>query len=145
MAKPKQPKIAVEPSGNKTPKFAKDPSVKGGPLTWRFSHADKDGPFAWSALADADEHKKIIERLAALETMEENDLRESGCHPIELHQLSKDAQDRLSQIRHDDLDSLYSLRIDGKTRIFCIHHGSIMRVLWYDPNHLVCPSVKKHT
>lgn len=141
----KRPAIAAQPSSEKKPKFASDPSVKGSPITWRFSHADRGGPFAWTSLEDASEHKDIIERLASFETMTENDLSDAGCHAIELHQLCKEAQDRLRELQYDDLDSLYSLRVTGKVRIFCVHHSQVMRVLWYDPKHEVCPSNKKHT
>jgi uncharacterized phage-associated protein len=29
--------------------------------------------------------------------------------------------------------------------VWCIRHLNVMRILWWDPDHLVCPSVMKHT
>lgn len=114
-------------------------------MSWRFNAADRNGPFAWSNLADGDVHKEVIETLAALETMTEGDLGAKGCHFIAVPSLCKEAKDRLSDLQLDDLDELYSIRITGKTRVFCIHREDVLSVLWYDPEHAVCPSPKKHT
>jgi hypothetical protein len=141
----KKPKIAKSPQPTKTPKFANDKKIRGAPLVWRFSHADRGGPFSWAAMPSANKLADIIERLAAFETMTDSDIAGSGSHSIELHQLSKEAQTRLVEIQHDDLDEIYSLRITGAERVICIHMGNIMRVLWYDPDHKVCPSKLKHT
>ncbi|MCA2378613.1 hypothetical protein ATU3C_17805 [Agrobacterium genomosp. 3 str. RTP8] len=143
--KDKKPRVARQPEPQKKPKFHSDPSVKGAPIVWRFSHADKGGPFAWTALADPAEFFEVIGKLAEIETVSENDLMRAGSHPIPLHSLCKDAQDRLVELQHDDLDELFSIRLKGTMRVFCIHHANVMRILWYDPEHKVCPSQLKHT
>jgi hypothetical protein len=130
----KQPKVAITPAPTKAPKFSTDPKINGAPMVWRFSHGDKDGPFSWDAIYQSDDLTDVIQRLSAVESLTEKNIQESGSHRIELSALSKAAQDRLVKIKHDDLDSLFSIRVTGKKRIFCIHHGNIMRVLWYDPN-----------
>ena len=72
-------------------------------------------------------------------------LHETGSHPIAVGKLSSDARRRLTDLGQDDLDELYSLRMQGQERIFGIRDRWILRILWWDPGHLVCPSVKKHT
>ena len=142
---PKVPKTEYNPVVNKTPRFASDPSFDGKPMSWRFSSADKNGPFAWVNLDEPTAYKETLEKLVSFETMNETDLRNGGCHPIAISDLSREAQRRLEEIYCDDLDSLFSFRITGGCRIFAIFQGNIMRVLWYDPDHNVCPSTKKHT
>ena len=66
-------------------------------------------------------------------------------HSIDVHRLSKTAQDRLREIRLDDIDDVISLRVTGQERIFGVRFGSVLRLLWWDPLHEVCPSQKKHT
>lgn len=141
----KQPKIAKEFTVKKTAKFSSDPSVRGGPISWRFSHADKSGPFAWTCFDDAATTAEVLAHLISVEGLSENDLLKGGSHAIEIHKLCKEAQARLYDLQHDDLDTVFSLRVTGQRRVFCIHHGNIMRVLWYDPEHKVCPSNLKHT
>lgn len=143
--KHKVPAVAKEPTPTKTVKFANDPDVRGKPISWRFSSADKAGPFAWTGLDDAAEFQAVIRKLAEIEMLSENDLRQQGSHPIELHKLSPDAQQRLRDIHHDDLDSIFSIRLTGAVRVHCIHHLNVMRVLWYDPNHQVCPAPLKNS
>ncbi len=71
--------------------------------------------------------------------------REQGCHNIALDKLSKSALKRLKELHLDDIDELYSIHITGKERIFCIKMNNVMKVLWWDPLHKVCPSKLKHT
>jgi hypothetical protein len=80
-----------------------------------------------------------------LETMTWQAIGETGSHFIDVSGLSKSARDRLLAIQQDDVDQLYSLRVTGRRRIFGIRDGGTFRVLWWDPEHEVCPAQKKHT
>lgn len=66
-------------------------------------------------------------------------------HTIPIPELSKEAQSRLREIGNDDIDTLISLRLSGKRRVWGIRTGSTLSILWWDPEHRVCPSKKKHT
>jgi len=68
-----------------------------------------------------------------------------GSHQCSKHRMSKDARDRLKEIRQDDIDELFSLRLTGKRRVWGIKVGRVLNFLWFDPKHLVCPSPKKNT
>jgi hypothetical protein len=48
-------------------------------------------------------------------------------------------------LKLDDLDTLFSFRVTGATRVFGVVRREYLRVLWYDPDHKVCPSKLKHT
>ncbi|CCG41826.1 hypothetical protein [Magnetospirillum molischianum] len=150
----KAPKAAFQPSPKKVPHTAslpktekrpRMPQVRGGPLVWRFSSIDRDGPFAWSALDDPAAYKEAMEKLHQFETMEETAIRAQGSHPVEVWQLCKEAQNRLAEIELDDLDALMSFRLTGARRVWCRMDNNMMLVLWWDPGHAVCPSPKKHT
>ena len=144
--KQKRVKFQKEPNPQKKIKIASPPpEYKGGILAWRFNAVDKGGPFAWSNLTCSDMHKNVIENLADFETMDQVALQERGCHDIAIGNLCEKARERLLELNLDDLDDLFSLRLDGKKRVFCIRRPTYMRVLWWDPEHAVCPSKKKHT
>ncbi|GGK35401.1 hypothetical protein [Salinarimonas ramus] len=135
----KSPKIAkhvVEPEPTKTPKY-REPEIEGLPLAWRFSACDRDGPFSWIAFETADKFKEVIDRLHDFETKSWNDLLGAGCHPIEVYRLEKEARDRLRAIQRDDLDELMSFRVAGAHRLWCVRERNIMRILWWDPDHMV--------
>ena len=66
-------------------------------------------------------------------------------HPIEKSKLIKEAQDRLKELNQDDVDELYSLRLEGQLRVFGIREFNCLKILWIDINHEICPSLKKHT
>lgn len=144
----KEKKIArykAAPEFERPAKHARSREMPATAISWRFSRADKGGPFAWTSLQDPAVYKAVMERLHCFETMSEREIGESGSHPIPLASLSKEAQRRLQEIQQDDIDALMSFRINGPTRVFCIREREAMRVLWYDPDHQVCPAPKKHT
>lgn len=145
-ARGKTPKAVVSPVASKTPRVASPPpAFKGGSLSWRFNAVDRNGEFSWGKLEDPEIYKTVIEALATKETMSEADLQQGGSHFIDVGNLSAEAKARLVELQLDDIDEVYSIRITGAQRVFCIHRATYMRVLWWDPEHKVCPSKKKHT
>ena len=66
-------------------------------------------------------------------------------HSVAVTQLIPEAQERLKQLNQDDVDSVFRLRLSGKQRVWGIRDRQILKLLWWDPEHEICPSVKKHT
>lgn len=66
-------------------------------------------------------------------------------HPIAVNRLAKFAQKRIAQINLDDIDELWSFRVNAAYRIWCIKIESLLQVLWIDPNHQIYPVEKRHT
>lgn len=58
-------------------------------------------------------------------------------HFVKVENLSKAARDRLREIEQDDIEELFSLRLDAKKRIYGIQDRQILELLWYDPDHTV--------
>ena len=144
--KSKKARFASEPKARKRVKIPNPPpAFRGGHIAWRFSGVDKNGPYSWAALENPAQYKSVIEALSSLETMGETELAERGCHFISTNNLSSDAKNRLVDLQLDDLDELYSFRVTGRSRVFAVHRTHYMRILWYDPDHAVCPAPKKNT
>lgn len=141
MAKPeKAARIAAVPVEGKQARY-QDPCIEGHPLAWRFSGCDRGGPFSWTIGADA-KFREVIEKLHEFEGKTWAQIIETGSHAIEVHQICKEARDRLVEIERDDLDELMSFRLTGPNRVWCDKNGHIMRILWWDENHQVYPTPK---
>jgi hypothetical protein len=67
----------------------------------------------------------------------------TGSRFVEVTAIEGDAQRRLVEIGKDEQARLFSLRITGRIRLWGIRDIAILRVLWWDPEHSVCPSLKK--
>ena len=116
---------------------------------WQFSLIDKDGPFGWQGLAGNRWWEKILPSLQSREQMTwQQILSESGGksngngtnnHPITIENLSPGARKRLKDLGIKDVYELFSLRVTGKERIFGIRQDNVLKVLWYDDDHKVCP------
>ena len=66
-------------------------------------------------------------------------------HLVKVENLSAEAQGYLDRVGLDDVDELVSLRLSGRERVWGILDENILNLLWWVPEHQVCPSLKKHT
>ena len=104
-------------------------------------------PFGWREI----EPEKLIEVRAKLRDFESMTWYEilvaskSRNHTVTIESLCKEARDRLEEIGQGDLEELVSLRLSGPERVWGIRTGNVLHVLWWDPEHAVYPSLKKHT
>lgn len=112
---------------------------------WRVGSVDWGGPYGWGALSEPARIKELCDRLRSFESMSWVEIESSGSHNIAVEDICKAARDRLQELNQDDVDELFSLRVTGERRVLGFREANILRLLWWDPNHEVCPSVKKHT
>lgn len=63
-------------------------------------------------------------------------------HSVAITQLCAQAQKRLRDSGQADLEELVSLRLSGPERVWGILREGVLAVIWWDPNHEVCPSIK---
>ncbi|MNJ98101.1 hypothetical protein D3C87_158630 [compost metagenome] len=63
-------------------------------------------------------------------------------HQVEVKDLIKEAKNRLVELNLDDHQELYSLRLTGTQRIWGIRLQNYLKLLWFDFNHKICPSLK---
>lgn len=67
-------------------------------------------------------------------------------HSVEVGRLVPAARRRLSALRLDVLDEVFRLRLTGRERVWGYFPGGpALQILWWDPEHQVCPSHKAHT
>lgn len=111
---------------------------------WSLQVIDLQGPFAWKALG-GEALCEVLERLRQLESMTWGEIEGREHHFVDVAGCSREARERLQELRQDDTDALFSIRVTGRRRVFGIRDGSVLRLLWWDPEHAVYPSHKKHT
>ncbi len=139
--KPKQPKFGAKPDPKKKPVFLEPQFEDGHPLAWRLGQVDREGSFAWN-IQPHEKFREIVHKLAEFEDKSWAEIKKGGSHQISTEKLCNDARQRLVKIQRDDLDELVSLRMTGTNRVWCVKSGHILRLLWWDQDHLVCPVAK---
>lgn len=114
---------------------------------WKFSLFDPEGPFGdgHDKLDRSTVVDEILPKLKSFESMTWTQIMQSGSHPISCDRLCKEAEHRLEARSLDDNDEVFSLRLSGRNRIFGIRQNDCLQILWWDPDHKVCPSQLKHT
>lgn len=124
-------------------RFGSTPSDDNYP-TWSFRHLDHEGPYGWGDLKSRDMLLQILERLRMLEGLNWTSIvKDTGSHNVSLAHASfcSEARQRLRRLQHF-VDELFSLRVQGKPRIWGIKDGKVLRIIWWDPEHKICPSTK---
>ena len=106
---------------------------------------DREGPFGWLKCVSTEKFHDILQKKGQFEGMSWDAMQKNGSHNIEAYRLEKPARDRLEEIGLDDIDHLYSLRLTGTNRIWCIQDLNLLRVIWWDPDHQVYIVPKKNT
>ena len=148
MSRKKLPQHRIEPQLRKRAKHQPLPpdETENQTIQWSFKFFDND--VKWH-----DDHYKetrfgeIAKKMQSYERMTWAEIRRDGVrdHAVRLDKLVIKAQKRLQRLKLDEWDFLWRLRFTGKQRLWGIKTGRIFLVLWWDPQHKVCPSRLKNT
>ncbi|QPM68210.1 hypothetical protein [Atribacter laminatus] len=143
----KKPSRKFNPPEGKSPRNEQEPeSIISKLITWHIRTMDKEGLWHWKNISLDIFWDKVHKILSCYEMMTWGEvLNNRNNHFIPVNNLCKKAQQRLQVLKQDDIDEVVSFHINGKGRIWGIQDRYIFKILWWDPNHQVCPSHKKHT
>jgi hypothetical protein len=141
-------------AGRFLPGSTKSPRSQGSPdvfldlsPSWRVGKLQTAGNFGWHELG-RDKILQILERLRSLESMTWSEILVKSSkhfHKVNIAQLSPPARKRFEELSLDDYEELLSTRLSARERIWGFLDQGILHLIWWDPEHQVCPSLKKHT
>ena len=102
-------------------------------------------PFGWHTV-DKETILSIRTKLSQFETMTWGSiLNGKNHHNVEVDRLCSAARKRLDEMKQYDLEEILSLHLSGKERVWGILAEGVCTVLWWDPEHQICPALLKHT
>ena len=134
------------PSPTKVPRVGSSGNeVARSQFRWRVENVDFDGRWGWENSNIRTLFEEVIPKLHNFETMTWSELEGADQHHfVSVINICPEAQCRLADLGHE-CDDLFSLRLTGRRRVWGPREGTIMKILWWDPDHSVCPSRKKGT
>lgn len=56
-------------------------------------------------------------------------------HFVRVEKLTKQAKDRLAELKQEDVSELFSLRLTAQKRIYGVRDRRALKLLWYDKHH----------
>lgn len=135
----RDPRIKSDPDSNRRKKPA-----------WNIGLIDPLGPWSFKQLDCPQWWDDIYSKLKNYETMTWQEIYDASGgrshgnnnHDIPICDLIPQARRRLKELNLDDISSLFSLRLTGQQRIWGILDGNVLKLLWFDPKHQICPSLK---
>ncbi|HLV95230.1 MAG TPA: hypothetical protein VKS44_08580 [Candidatus Acidoferrales bacterium] len=116
-------------------------------LAWRISRMEFCDPFGWHTV-DKETLENIRSKLAEFEKRTLNEIfvaSRKQNHGVPIKGLCSEAQKRLDELRLPDVEQLYCLRLSGTQRVWGFLTQNVLNLIWWDKDHLVCPSEKKYT
>lgn len=147
MGKGKIPKTREKVSGKRSPKNIEDPNGwYDKKPSWVFSRWDKK---LWSIDLCDNLQEDLIKLLISYEGMTWKEIMQSSggrkngtnSHFISMNDICSKAQKRAHEL-YLDIDEIFSLRLGSRKRLFGSIQDGVFSIIWYDPNHEICP-IKK--
>lgn len=136
--------------GQKKPRATENPdSFYDKNPAWSFRKLDDDY-CKWGFKDIEDINKIIISKLRDYEGMTWAEIiktsggrrKGTNSHFICVDELVKEAQDRWRELKLEENDTVFSLRLTGTQRLFGILDNGVFRIVWFDSNHEICPVSK---
>ncbi len=145
--KPRKRAKQVESPPEKRPKHPKqvDRNVHSMNFQWRVDAIDLEGDWGWQRATIEVLFRTIIPKLHQFESMTWGELEGANHHFVDWDLLCRAAQKRLEELGREDIAELFSLRMDSRARIWGHRDVARLNLLWWDPDHQVCPSHMRHT
>jgi len=117
---------------------------------WHVGLIDVEGPRSFKQLNCLQWWDIIYSKLRNFETITWQEIlnasggrsRGNNNHKIPINELVPKARKRLKDLKLDNISHLFSLRLTGEIRIWGILDGFVFRLLWFDPKHQICPTLK---
>lgn len=114
---------------------------------WRLNLLEMCDPFGWHVL-DEQKVREIRQKLANFESMTMREIfvvNRSNNHPVKFADLCAGARERLWKLNLEDTEEIHSLRLSGAERVWGIRELNVLNLLWWDPDHLICPAPLRNT
>lgn len=139
-----QPRLSVQTLSKKVGGI--DEPIRHDRLNgWQFGRLVINGAsdFCWTACKAPQDFQMVLKRFSEFEGKNLSELKHQGSHKIPVENLSLRAKAALKAIKLDDIDEIFSFRLEGRPRMHGLWRQGVVHVLWWDPDHEVCPSQKK--
>ena len=141
----KIPSVASPPTTAKVPSAVFVPWQDENP-SWRIAKLQLVNPYGWHDVTGP-KLLDIRQKLANYESMTWKQILKDHeyNHHVDVNRINSNARKRLSQIGFDSVDQLLRLRLTGTERVWGYRIGPVFHIIWWDPNHEICPSKLRHT
>lgn len=143
---PPSAKTAAEPT--KTPRLGESIDVWKLRPIWSFAQLDFYAEVGGWIHLKPEDLDGLLARFRDWEKMTWSEILSEGRrqnHPIFVSKCCLKARERLEHLKLDDLEELMSLRVTGQARVIGIRVRDVFHILWWDPEHAVCPWTLKGT
>ena len=149
----KRTKRNIEAIGAKRTEKEKGYSSDGEKVVFRFDKIDRTGKFAFDIGRKDFSHKLVLDKIISYSSMTWTEIKrqthdggKSKNHMLDPDSISAEVMERIKERGLEEYsDAIFSFALQNKIRIVGYRENQFFYVLWYDPNHEICPSTLKHT
>lgn len=141
------------PNTKRVPKSADnaEADVSEKHIIFRFDCLDLDDDCPWPMFRmDERKHQEVLSKLADFEKATVKELRSGNYQAFRIYRdfsscPNTDAVKRLGEKYETDSDVIGRFRLSGRERLYGFLISNEFHLVWWDPEHEIWPSNKKHT
>ena len=124
-----KPKSKFSPKSIRKPKIDPNiPNILDQNPAWHIQKLDKDGKWGWINVTKEDILHKIMPKMGNFERMKWKEILGSNNHEISVEKISKDAKKRLNELKLYDIETLISLRLSSRERVWGIKIANVLNI-----------------
>jgi hypothetical protein len=140
----KKPLATAPVAPSKKPAAVRDPDIiKHQPISWGFGWVDFEGEHGWRTF-DVSRIETLHDELTKFEGRTFFDLEQSKkIKDIPVEHLNRQPRERLKELRLDEVEVLWELRLPKKWRAWGLVEKAIFYFLWWDEKETVCHAPPK--
>jgi hypothetical protein len=116
---------------------------------WIFDSVDNDGHFRFATHRDTEaglapmDCKDLLTKIIHFSGRTWSEMDRGDHHYLSYDSLCGEAKERIRRLRlEDQIEAVFSIKLNGPTRVIGLRYDEKFIVKWYDPNHEFCPSSK---
>lgn len=135
----KRPLAAAPVAPSKKPAAVRDPNIiKNQPISWGFGWLDWEGEHGWRTF-DVKLTEKLHDELTKFEGRTFFELEKANqIKDIPVEHLRRGPKKRLKDLRLEEVEVLWELRMPKKWRAWGLVEKAIFYFLWWDEKETVC-------
>jgi len=127
-------------------------STNNSKQVWIFDQVDNDGHFRFDPNRNDMKCNDVLDKIIQYSKKKWSEIMNEihGYHGNSKHHflnydaLSDKAKERIKSLNlNEEIDSVFSMRLDGETRVIGLRQGQSFVVKWFDPKHEFCPTKKE--
>jgi len=138
------PSIKYKPKTEKKPKLTPIFEIEDDTVIFSFLWFDKVNQWGTGKQENLHNFWELAEKLKSIEQRSWRHIagNQGRDHSVPFSHLINRAKELAVERKIDDFDEIWSFHFNGTQRLWGVKYNRRLMIVWWDPEHQICPSLK---